>query len=98
MEEIMNPKLECIKRLLNKTNCFVEISEWLIELKILEQSSLKLKTRPDERAILILDALTKAEEKEVFQLLYFEWTILPVESIKLTCVTNKESKEFKYKL
>jgi len=94
----MNKKVDCIMRLLVKNECYMDICAWLIEQKFTELSEVQTKIRLQERAEFIYFILKEAEEKEKLMLLDFEWTILPLETIKITCVTEREKKEFTYGL
>lgn len=94
----MNKKIDCIMRLLVKNECYIDICNWLIEQKLTDLSETQTKTRLQERAEFIYFLFKEAEQKEKFLLLDFEWAILPVETIKITCVTEREKKEFTYGL
>lgn len=92
----MNKKIECIKRLFKKNNSYGEITEWLMSVKLTTQYEVDSKTRDQERAEFILEILQQAEKDEFFMLLDFEWTVLPIEQIKITCVTEREEVHFTY--
>lgn len=92
----MNKKVECIKRLFKKNQSYNEICEWLVAQKLATQQEVNSYTRDQERADFIYNTLLKAEEDEFLQLLDFEWTILPLETIKITCVTEREEIVFAY--
>lgn len=94
----MNKKVDCIMRLLVKNECYMDICTWLIEQKFTELSEVQTKIRLQERAEFIYFLLKEAEEKEKLLLLDFEWVILPLETIRITCVTEREKKEFTYGL
>lgn len=94
----MNKKLECIKRLLSLNNYYTEICEWFIELGITSIQEVNLNSREDERAEFILNILNK-ESQGVgckFQLVSFEWQILPIELIKITCITDNDIRYFSH--
>lgn len=94
----MNKKVECIKRLLKRNNSYREICEWLMSVDLVTQYEVDSNTREQERAEFILETLLKAEEDKTLMLLDFEWTILPLEYIKITCVTSREEVKFTYGL
>ena len=92
----MNKKVECIKRLFKKQSCYHTMCEWLIELKLLTKQEANTFTREQERAEFMLLILEKAEKEEKFMLLDFEWTILPLETIKIMITTEREEKVFSF--
>lgn len=93
----MNKKIECIKRLLKKNNAYLEICEWLLEKKLITDLQVESNTRLDERAQLIFNILEDAQEnRSDFQMVDWEWSILPLELIKITCITETEVKVFSY--
>lgn len=91
----MNKKIECIKRLIEKDR-FYEFTEWLIEHKMISKDDIVGLTRNQERAEFIYTTLKKAERDEKLILLDFEWTLLPLETIKITCITEITQREFTY--
>ena len=93
---MLNKKIECILRLLKKEESYVDIVNWLIELKIVILQDAKSQTRDQEKAEFLYYSFKKGVESEKIQLLDYEWTVLPLEQIKITCVTEREKKEFTY--
>lgn len=91
-------KIECIERLLEKNHSYEEICEWLVLNKFTEAIVARQNIRIKERAEFIYNILKKEQANDNIILLYFEWSILPKESIKITCVTPKEEKFFTYGL
>lgn len=89
-------KVECIERLLEKNHSYEEICEWLILNKFTDAITAKQNTRTKEKAEFIYGIFKKEQADDNIILLYFEWSILPTESIKITCVTSKEEKFFTY--
>jgi hypothetical protein len=94
----MNKKIECIKRLIKKNNAYLEICEWLLERKLITDLQIESHTRLDERAQLIFNILEEAVERPDFQMIDWEWQVLPLELIKITCITETEVKVFSYGL
>lgn len=92
----MGKQVQCILRLLDKNNSYTEICEWLLSHKLVTEVDVKSKVRLQEKAEYIHEVLKKAEKDEFFILLDFEWTVLPLELIRITCVTEQEKKEFTY--
>ena len=89
-------KIECISRLIELNNAYSEICEWLIEQKIITLSEVQIRTRKQEQAEFVFFSLKEACDKDMLMLLDFEWSILPQELIKITCITYREKKEFTY--
>jgi len=94
----MNRKVECLERLLEVNHSYDEIGEWLVENKLTDTVTIKSYNRTKERAEFLYSLLKQASIDEKIILLYFEWSILPVESIKITCTTATEEKQFTYGL
>lgn len=92
----MNKRTECIKRLFIKQHSYNSMCEWLMQLKLTNELEVNTFTRDQERAEFVLAVLDKAVKDEKFQMVDFEWTILPLETIKITCVTEWEEKVFSY--
>jgi len=91
-----NRRIDCILRLLKKEEAYGLIAAWLVEQKIVSLEDAKGQTRDQEKAEFIYFALKKGEELEKLILVDYEWTILPLEQIKITCVTEREKKEFTF--
>lgn len=92
----MNKKnVECIFRML-ELGAFDEFKEFLIDIKVASEESFIGLNRTSEKARFICEALHKAAEDELLLLLDYEWTLLPFETIKITCVTEREKKEFSH--
>ncbi len=92
----MGRKVECIQRLIEINHSYEEICDWLILNKFTNFISVGEFTRPKEKAEFIYEILREQEKEENIILLYFEWSILPKESIKITCTTKNEEKYFSY--
>jgi len=91
----MNKKIECLTRLLD-ADMFYEFSEWLTDVKLSSTDTFTNISSNHERAEIIFTILTKAHKSGKLLLLDFEWVILPIEQIKVTCVTLSLVKEFIY--
>lgn len=92
----MNKKIECIKRLFKKNSCYMEMCEWFIEIGLTTELEVNSYSRLDERAQFIFNLLEKADESKKFQLVDWEWKVLPLELIKLTCITENDVKVFSH--
>jgi hypothetical protein len=89
----MNNKIKCLMRYI-ELNGFAELSEYLISIKLADAVEAKSKTRTQEQAEYIYFALKAGEKSEALMLLDFEWSILPLEQIKITIVSAREEKHF----
>lgn len=92
----MNKKVDCILRLLDKNECYMDIAAWLIDQKLTDIFTVRSYSRQQERAEFIYNTLVMAEKTEKLILLDFTWNILPIEQIKIICITEREKKEFTY--
>lgn len=90
-------KIECIKRLIEK-NGDDDIILWLEDNKLMDKDSWKSANSLQLKSELIVKTLSKAANSEKLMLLDYEWTILPLEMIRVTCVTDREKKEFTFGL
>ena len=93
----MNKKIECIKRLVDM-GMFHEFITWFLEHKLITSDSVVGLERAKERSEFIYATMKRAEADNDLILLYFEWTLLPLETIKISCATATEKKEFTYGL
>lgn len=77
-------------------NGYEELAEYLVFNKLAILTDVRAAIHPQERAELILISLKRAADEEKLLLLDFEWKILPIEQIKITCVSPREEKLFTY--
>lgn len=94
---ILNNRIECVKTLINK-NGYYDLMEWLQENKILDKERWKNADSLQLKSELVVRSLSAAEQDQRLLLLDYEWTILPLETIRIMCVTDKEKKEFTFGL
>lgn len=92
----MNKQIECLARLLAANGSLDDIIDFLIEEKIMDASELPYYRREVSKPKYIWNLLNVAKQKESIMLLDYEWQVLPVERIKITVVTNRNSKNFTY--
>jgi hypothetical protein len=92
---MINPKIQCIMRYLDRIG-YHEIANYLIDSKFIPATDAAGAIHPQERAELIYNALSKAAAEEKLLLLDFEWKILPLEQIKIICISTREEKQFTY--
>lgn len=89
-----NRRIDCISRLLKINDVYSDICMWLIEQKIITRTEAEGPTRDQEKAEFLYFSFKKGVDIEKLILLDYEWTILPLEQIKITCITDRETKEF----
>lgn len=86
-------EVECIQRLLEK-GLYYEMRDYIVESKFAKLEDFDPLTRDFEKAMFICSCLHKASEEEKLILLDYEWVLLPLEFIKVTCVSETDKKEF----
>jgi len=89
-------EIDCWQRLQDKSGSIDEIISFLVEEKLMDlDMSKKIKQSSDEAKEIhaFLKDLSRADK---IQLLDYEWSILPVEIIKINLVTNRNNKQFTY--
>lgn len=91
-----NKRIDCISRLLKINDVYSDICMWLIEQKIITRTEAEGPTRDQEKSEFLYFSFKKGVDMETLILLDYEWSILPLEQIKITCVTEREKKEFTY--
>jgi hypothetical protein len=73
---------------------YEELLAFLVQEYLLSKEELKaIKNSPDQGKLLQAKLALLSEERKI-QLLEFEWSILPVERIKINIVTDRGFKEF----
>lgn len=71
-----------------------ELVSFLLQEYLLSKEELKLiKGSPDQGKFLYTKLISLSEERKL-QLIEFEWSILPVERIRINIVTDRGFKEF----
>lgn len=92
---ILNTRIECVKTLIHK-NGYYDLLEWLEENKMLDKEKWKTADSLQLKSELIVKSLSFAEQSQRLLLVDYEWSILPLQIIKITCVTEREKREFTY--
>lgn len=73
---------------------YEELIAFFVQEYLLDKEELKkIRSSPDQGKLLQAKMAQLSEERKV-QLLEYEWTILPVERIKISIVTDRGFKEF----
>lgn len=89
----MNNKQKCIQRYIELYG-FNELKEYLVLTKMADSVEANSKTRIPEQAEFVYFSLLAGEKNETLLLLSFEWKLLPLEQIKITCISAREEKFF----
>ncbi len=87
-------KIQCLERLITITGCLEGILAYLSDEKLISISDVsKVRDSSDRAAELhiVLESLRKSEK---LLLLDYEWTILPVERIRVLMVTERSQQAF----
>jgi len=88
-------ELECINKLIYE-DLYEDFKEYILDNKLAKEEDFRLLARDTERARFVCYTLDQAAKAEKIILLDYEWTFLPIELIKVTCVTEREKREFTY--
>ena len=89
-------EIECIDRLITIGFMVDEMVDFFLEEKILETANIPAFKLEKNKALALYQIVESAKNSEKILLFDYEWSILPIERIKLTVVTNRSSKEFAY--
>lgn len=87
-------EVDCLKRLQELTPIFDELLLFLLQEYMLTKEELKAIKQSPEQVKLIHTKLATLSEERKIQLLEYEWSVLPVERIRITLVTPSGHKEF----
>ncbi len=94
----MQKKIEFLNRMFKLLNNRFEILDFLKQEKIITDDTMQnlLNQHHSSHASLIASLLDELIKTEKFQLLNYEWTVLPKELLQLTIVTDQTKKQFTY--
>jgi hypothetical protein len=90
-------KIHCTKRLI-EFGASEEMISWMSDNKLIDKEKWKTADSSQLRAELVVTSLLKAAELDKLHLVDFEWSVLPIERIKITVVSEREKVEFTYGL
>lgn len=91
-------KVNCLDRMFKIAYNMGELVNFLYDEKLISVSDLEEVGKSPEKAKLVYLILEKLKSDGKLLLLDYEWTILPVERIKVSIVTEAIAKEFTYRL
>lgn len=89
-------KVEFLKRLFTLAACQDELIAFLKADRLINDFQLTAIANESDKAKYILNLLETLKKEEKLLLLDYEWSILPVERLKLTVVTERNSREFTF--
>lgn len=88
-------ELQCMSKMIHE-GFYEDFKEYIIENKLAPKQDLEALIRDTEKARFICATLEQSCLDDKLQLIDYEWTLLPRETIKITCVSNIEKREFTY--
>ena len=94
MQNTTKREIECLKRLQELSPVYEELIQFLTQELLLSKEELQVIKNSPERAKQFQTKLATLASERKLQLLEFEWTLLPVERIRITMVTDHGFKEF----
>jgi len=89
-------EVECIQRLISVGMMVEEWMDFLLEEKLMVVEDIPSFRLEKDKASYIYGLIKTAKDSDRVLLFDFEWAILPIERIKITVVTPRNSKEFVY--
>ena len=89
-------EIDCLNRLQSLNTSHDEILEFLFQEGLASREEIKgIRSSPDVGKMLQKHMMHLSNGNKI-QLLEYEWSILPVERIKIMVVTDRNSREFSY--
>jgi hypothetical protein len=89
-------KVEFLKRLFLLGACQDDLINFLKTEKLINDFQLTAIFNESDKAKYLQNLLEELKRSDKLLLLDYEWSILPVERLKLTVVTERNSREFTY--
>ncbi len=89
-------EIECLQRLNSLTPVFEEITQWLLLDFLISPEEVKTFRNSPETIKMLYHKLLELNSSRVLQLFEMEWSLLPVELIKISLVTQRGQKEISY--
>jgi hypothetical protein len=86
-------EIECLQRLQELTPVYEELLQFFTQQLLITNEELKVIRDSPEQAKLLQRKLATLSKERKLQLMEYEWTILPVERIKLTMVADNGHRE-----
>ena len=89
-------EIECLARLETLVGSYEPILDFLISENMVSKEEKTGYMMMQDKAKWLWTHLSVLSKSNKLQLLEYEWTILPVERVKITIVTDRMSKEFSF--
>jgi hypothetical protein len=89
-------EIMCLQRLQETTNQLGDILVFLKQENLIDEQKIKAIATSPEYPKELQGILRDLQVRQKFQLLEFEWNLLPVENIRIYIVTDRNQKEFVY--
>ena len=89
-------KVEFLRRLFALANCQDELINFLRTERLLSDFDVSAIANDSDKAKYVHNLLESLKQQDKLLLLDREWTILPVERLKLTIITERNTGEFKF--
>jgi len=91
-------QIEFLNRIFELLKCRSELLLFLKEERLITADTIHNITSQHHtlHAESVAALLAELAKQDKLQLLYYEWTILPIEHMKLTLITNHSKKEFEF--
>lgn len=89
---------QCIRRIMKLESNYDEFIDFLKEYRLINDSELAdLKISTEENRISTIHSkIREAEDADKIQLVAYDWILLPKERIRITIVTERETKYFSH--
>lgn len=89
-------EIECLQRLQGLTGLLEEILQFLKLEGLVDDNQMKSVKLSSDHPKEVREILNDLKVSQKLQLLQYDWTMLPVENINITIVTDRNSKEFAF--
>lgn len=87
-------EIECLQRLQAMTGQLEDILSFLKLENLIDDNQMKSVKLSSDHPKEVRGILQDLKSKQKLQLLQYEWSVLPVENISITVITDRNQKEF----
>jgi hypothetical protein len=96
MSNRTSKEIECLKRLDELISLYETLLDFLQDETLISKEERKGCNLSSDRAKWLWTVLGSLSKTNKIQLLEYHWQVLPVELVKITLVTDRNSREFSY--
>jgi hypothetical protein len=89
-------EIECLQRLQELTSQLGDVLAFLKLEGLIDDNQIKSVSLSSDHPKEVRGILQDLKVRQKIQLLQYEWSVLPVENINITIVTDRNQKEFSY--